>query len=305
MDENISNTPQDTGANGREALLREMIVRLNSFPGDPRVNNPHVLIGQIPEGLPFELPLPPDSIILGTLIRGPESASIVLNVDQPAELVLVWYRERMKEAGVQELEMPGVAQRSGFTQTRIAAGMQATFCYGSRGPSLMVNALSRDKDETKADVRLELDIKGMACKYFAKNKMQRPLFASLLPQLAPPPRSTQRIESVGASSYMDSVYSIATLTLEHDINMVELASHYNTLLESSGWIRSDAGSADPIAWSTWSFRAEDNELWYGSFFILRTPTQQPQYTLYVQAKMDSGAPLVTGWFSSSGPMTML
>ncbi len=305
MNKNISNTPQDAGANDRETLLREMIVRLVTFPGDPRVNNPHVLIGQIPEGLPFELPLPPDSIILGTLIRGPESASIILNVDQPPGLMLAWYREHMKEAGVQELEMPGVAQRSGFTQTGIAAGMQATFCYGSRGPSLMVNALSRDKDETKADVRLELDIKGMACRYFAKNRMQRPLFASLLPQLAPPPRSTQRIDSVGSSSTFDSVNSIATLILENDMSVVELASHYNTQLESSGWIRSDAGSAGPIAWSTWAFRDEDNELWYGSLFILRTPTQQPQYTLYIQAKMDTGAPTATGWFSSSGPMTSI
>jgi hypothetical protein len=305
MSENISNTPQDAGASDREALLQEMLVRLNSFPGDPRVNNPQVLVGQIPEGLPFELPLPPDNIIVGTLIRGPESASIVLNVDQPAELVLGWYREHMKEAGVQELEMPGVAQRSGFTQTGIAAGMQATFCYGSRGPSLMVNTLSRDKDETKADVRLELDIKGMACKYFAKNRMQRPLFASLVPQLAPPPKSTQRVDSVGASSTFDSVHSIATLRLENDVNIVELATHYNTQLESGGWTRGDAGSDGPFAWSTWSFHDEDNELWRGSFLILKIQIQQPQYTLYIQANMDTGPLQGSGWFSSFGPMTML
>lgn len=297
MDEDISNAPQEA-VSDREALLRELFVRLNSFPGDPRVSNPHVLIGQIPEGLPFELPLPPDSIILGTLIRGPESARIILNVDQPPGLVVAWYREHMKEAGVQELEMPGVAQRSGFTQTGIAAGMQATFCYGSRGPSLMVNALSRDKDEAKADVRLELDIQGMACKYFAKNRMQRPLFASLLPQLAPPPSSTQRIDSVGSSSTFDSVNSIATLILENGMSVVELASHYNTQLESSGWSREDAGSGGPFAWSTWLFRDEDNELWHGSFLILKMQTQQPHYTLYVHAKMDAGAQPSNGWLSS-------
>jgi hypothetical protein len=269
------------------------------------VNNPQVLIGQIPEGLPFKLPLPPDSSILGTLIRGPEYASIVLNVDQSPERVLVWYRERMKESGVQELEVPGAAQRSGFTQTGIQSDMRATFCYGSRGPSLMVNALSRDNDGTKADVRLELDMTGMICKHFANNRMQRPLFASLIPQLVPPSKTTQRIDSVGASSTIDSVHSIATLILENDMNIVELAAHYNTQLEQGGWVRSDAGASGPFAWSTWTFRDEDNELWHGSFLILKMKIQKPQYTLYIQANMDTGISPSGGWFSSLAPMTIL
>ncbi|MEO8972818.1 MAG: hypothetical protein ABI406_14610 [Ktedonobacteraceae bacterium] len=47
-----------------------------------------------------------------------------------------------------------------------------------------------------------------------------------------------------------------------------------------------------------------NELWYGSFTILKVPTQYPQYTLYVQAQIDTGAPPSGGWFSYA-PLTKL
>ena len=64
-------------------------------------------------------------------------------------------------------------------------------------------------------------------------------------------------------------------------------------------------SRGPFAWSTWTLRDEDNEPWYGGFIIMRVPVQQLQYTLYIQANMETGMPPSGGWFSSHGPMTML
>ena len=306
MDEKISNTPQDSGTNESEAILRDLVVRLATFPGDPRVSNPQLLVGQIPEGLSAEIPFPADNRVLGTLIRGPQDSTIVVDADLPPAQVLDFYRERMKAAGWQELEMPGGMHRGGFMHSSITNALDArfTFCRGSRGPSLTVIAYPRAADETKTDLRLELDATGQQCTQQAKmRRMHRPIMHELIPPLIPPAGARQ--QGGGGGSGGDSVYSSATLSLDNDMNIVELASHYNTQLESGGWVRSDAGNSGPFAWSTWTLHDEDNEPWYGSFIIMRMPVQQLQYTLYIQAYMETGMSPSGGWFSSSAPMTRL
>ena len=307
MDENIANTPQDSGANDREAILRELFVRLSTFPGDPRVYNPQILVGQTPEGLPADIPFPAHSRVLGTLIRGPQDATIVVDADLPPAQVLEFYREHMKAGGWQESEMPGGMHRGGFMHSSIANVFDAriTFCRSSRGPSFTVTAYPRATDETKTDLRLELDATGQQCTQQARmRRMHRPLMHDLIPPLLPPTGARQ--ESRGGSGGSDSLYSIATLTLDKQMEIVELASHYNTQLESGGWTRSDAGNSGPFAWSIWTFRDEDGEPWYASFIIMKIPVQQLQYSLQVQANMDLGGNQQSGgWFSSSAPMTRI
>ncbi|MHB8597316.1 MAG: hypothetical protein ACYDER_10960 [Ktedonobacteraceae bacterium] len=305
MDENISNTPQDAGADDRETLLREMIVRLATFPGDPRVSNPRVLVGQIPEGLPEEIPFPEQSRVLGTLIRGPENASIVIDVDQSPAQVLDFYRQRMKAVGWQELELP-MPRHGGFEHgsSILAFEARATFCRSSRGPSFTVMAFPRATDENISDVRLELDAGGQCTQQSRMRRMQRPVMHDIIPRLIAPADAQQQGGGGGGSS--DNVYSSATLTLDKDVAIVALASHYTTQLERGGWTRIDAGNSAPFAWSTWTFHDEDNEPWLGSFIIFKMPVQQPQYALYVHASIDKGGNQRSGgWFSSSGPMTSI
>ena len=307
MEENISNTPQDSGVSDREAILQELFVRLSTFPGDPRVYNPQILVSQIPEGLSAETPLPANSRVLGTLIRGPQDATIVVDVDLLPAQVLEFYRERMKAVGWQELAMPEGMHRGGFTHSRIASALDAriTFCRSSRGPSLTVTAYPRETDETKTDLRLELDATGQQCTQQARmRRMHRPLMHDLIPPLLPPAGANQ--QGRGGSGGGDSVSSGATLSLDKEMDIVELASHYNTQLESSGWTRADAGNSGPFAWSTWTFRDGDSEPWYGSFIIMKMPVQQLEYSLQVQANMDLGGNQQSGgWFSSSAPMTRI
>lgn len=306
MNENISNIPQDSGANDREALLREMIVRLVTFPGDPRVSNPQVLVGQIPEGLPEEIPLPEQSRVLGTLIRGPENASIVIDANQPPAQVLDFYRQRMKAVGWQELELPMGPRHGGFVHDSRALAFEAraTFCRSSRGPSFTVMAFPRATDENTSDVRLELDAEGQCAQQSRMRRMHQPMMHDIIPRLIPPEGARQ--QGGGGSSGGDNTYSSATLALDKDVAIVALASHYITQLERGGWTRIDTGNSSLFAWSTWTFHDEDNEPWLGSFIIFKLPVQQPQYTLYVHASIDTGENQRSGgWFSSYGLMTSI
>ena len=45
------NMQQPTGASEREELLRELVLRLATFPGDQRTKDPQRLIGEVPPTL--------------------------------------------------------------------------------------------------------------------------------------------------------------------------------------------------------------------------------------------------------------
>lgn len=289
--------------NDREAILREFVMRLSTFPGDPRVNNPRLLLEQMPGNLPFEIPLPPDSRVLGTLIRGPENADIILDAAQPPEQVIAWYRERMKQNGIEELEQPTMGMRGGFTHTRFNLENRATFCFGSHGPSLNVAAYAKDDDSTISDVRLDLDMTGQQCAQRKRmSRMHHHPIHDFFPPLKPP-AGTQQTGGGGGSGGNNSMYSTATLTMNEERDLAELGAHYASQLEQGGWTRLDEGSNGPVAWSRWTYRDEDNELWNANFLILKTQEQQPQYQLYIQATMDESSPPPRGgWFSSYAPL---
>ena len=80
MDENIP-TPQNSTE--RETLLRDLVIRLSAFAGDPRVGNPQLLVGELPQSLPVEIPLPERSRVVGTLIRGPQYATSIRKDGEP------------------------------------------------------------------------------------------------------------------------------------------------------------------------------------------------------------------------------
>ena len=45
-------------SNQNEELLRELALRLATFPGDPRVMNPQLFVGELPQNLTGEIPSP-------------------------------------------------------------------------------------------------------------------------------------------------------------------------------------------------------------------------------------------------------
>src|ERR1700680_1295181 len=97
-----------------EDLLRELALRLSTFPGDPRNDNPQLLVGQLPDNLAIPVPLPEKSLVLGTLIRGPEQIDIVLKSELSPDEVLSFYKERMAASGWNALDDMARPMHGGF-----------------------------------------------------------------------------------------------------------------------------------------------------------------------------------------------
>ena len=67
--------------------------------------------------------------------------------------------------------------------------------------------------------------------------------------------------------------------------VLTLADHYAAQLEKAGWTRSDEGDSGPLAWSAWKFRDEENESWWGLFFVMTLLDTQYRYFLYTEIHM--------------------
>jgi hypothetical protein len=284
------------------AMLQELALRLTTSPFDQRTQQPQLFVGQLPGNLPFELPIPAGSRIVGSLARGPEHIDMVLDVPLAPEQALAFYKEQMQAAGWGEPEQPmGPMMRAGgFVHTHLSAfSNNALFCKGSRGPALRFMAWAGQAGVTDVRLSLNLDEQNSPCGESARTRRQQHMHAmgleSLIPPLTPPAGTQQRGGGGGGGG--DSWYS--TATLEADGDLATLAAHYADQLEKAGWTRTDGGQSGPGAWHTWTFQDEDQEPWQGMFFMLKTPGREREYFLYIKIDLANKRNPGGGWFTSS------
>jgi hypothetical protein len=95
-------TQQRSDSAGGEDALRELAVRLLTFHhsllvAGQQVQEPQLLVGQLPPDLPVELPLPEGSRLLGSLAV--ENPMIAIETHLAGEDVVTFYRERLTTAG--------------------------------------------------------------------------------------------------------------------------------------------------------------------------------------------------------------
>ena len=287
----------DTTPGAREDLLRELALRLSTFPGDPRNEDPQLLVGKLPDNLAIPVPMPENSRVLGALIRGPESIDVILDSALPPAAVMSFYKESLAASGWNELdEMRPAMHEGGFVHTGFRAfENHATYCKGPDGPAFTVNAYERKQGLT--DVRLDINFGNEYSPCGQPNRMQQRMayhhMRNLIPPLEPPKGAKQ--QGGGGGGGGDSWHSSATLDAETPLEA--LATHYAAQLLRGGWTQNDAGIAGPLAWSTWTFQDEDNEPWNGLFLILKRPGKERQYFLEVRADWDRKEEKRGGWFS--------
>jgi hypothetical protein len=274
----------ENSPDANETLLYELALRLAAYPGDPRVYDPQLLVGQLPPGIAIEIPLPEGSRLLGSLVRSQENIDIVLDCALSPDEVLQFYKERMAAGGWNELETMrphhGGFVHSGFPML----WNHVVFCRGTQGPAFSVDAQAGKNART--DVRIDLNGSDKHSPCAQPNRMQQRRMhrdlQELIPMLYPPPGARQSGGGGGGSG--DNWHSSAVL--ETDAGLPALAVHYNGQLARGGWTLSGEGLAGPLAWSTWTFQDKENEPWRGLFFILDTPGKDRHYVLEIRIDWD-------------------
>lgn len=280
----------DQPSTNNETLLRELALRLTSFPGDYRVRDaePQLFVGQLPPNLSIEIPLPEGCRILGTLARSPENLDIVLDCPQTPQDTLAFYKERLTAAGWNELEEMGI-RHGGFLHSGIPMlENRATFC--KEGAAFNVSASAGKHGQTDARLDLQAAIEHSPCsqrqlRHRDMNRQHRRhlMVQQMVPTLVPPKGARQQGGGGGGSD--DNWHSSATLFT--DMGLPELATHYRAQLEKGGWTLTGQGVDGPLAWSSWTLQDEEKEPWRGLFYILKAPGKATLHELEVRISLDN------------------
>lgn len=259
-----------------EALLQALALRLlaKEFPGDSKPESVQILAGRLPDQLTVEVPLPENSRILGSYVNLQwQTIYIEFDTDLPVNRIFDFYRERLLSSGWHSPEIP--KPRVGFHPN--LSTNRALFCRSQRGPSLSIYASTLPHQLTQVSLGINSDPNNRSC---AKIASSRDLYEGyeLIPSLTPPVNSKQFDQQSGSSG--DNANS--RTMLETNLDLLSVTAHYQTQLEEVGWTCFEQGHGEALAWSTWRFRDQEEESWYGLFFVFKMTENPLQYSIEVQ-----------------------
>lgn len=297
-------------------LATRLLVSHSPYAGTEE--RPRIFVGRLPENLPFEVPIPGEFTLLGSVASEPSRSrptiEVLLDTNLTAERVREVYRELLTASGWSEerrVPDPGGFVRGphGFLmslrrslprsfrrrQVSDLRNVSAHFRLVARKQTLLVSADERPGAPT--DVRLTL-IAGRNPSRFPRRG--DPEAWSVLPMLTPPGdarRSGERRSlgvlappfdarrsggnPSGSGWEPDGAYSFAAIETGLDLDAV--AAHYAAQLSEAGWTLSAEGSSGPQAWSTWTFADTQGQPWVGAFTTLQLPETPRRHFLHLRA----------------------
>lgn len=252
--------------------VRAVAMRLLSIPGGYPVTQ--FRAGALPDAFPREIPLPPESRILGGFTSDIE-VRVAVDTGLTPEATLRFYRDRLPSVGWEAVDTQRAAGFADVLGRKLAS---VVFCRGGRGPSLRIMIQPGFEVATELRLHFELWTAGAPC------ADQGPLFTRLIPRLVPPPGTQQKSEGGGGGGSRAHM----SATLETELTLSSVAKHYEAQLGEAGWSRTNAGECGPLAWSTWQAPApsKTEPAYHGWFFVLAQPGKEGCYLLTARVQRE-------------------
>jgi hypothetical protein len=253
-------------------------------------------LGRLPDHLPYSLPLPPDSRIVGS-VADKTKASIYLDVDRSPDEVWQFYREHMQAPEWDIFEPDQPPTHGGFVPTMPRLGL--VFCQGPAnlgGPSLTVHARYGDA-ATEVMLLVANDPHWSSCppepEYYYRRRgssgsvnarhRSGPMPHQRRQELLPPLRAPARAMMTGTGMGTWPLYQLSQADLETELDLGAVVDHFAAQLTRAGWTYRDGGQAGPVAFSTWTLQPETEEAGPGLLVALRTREGTPnRYLLFLR-----------------------
>jgi len=257
---------------GNESSIEELATRLME-PLDPGVlQEVQLLVGQLPDNMPIDLPIPDDARIIGSMIQGRKNINIVLDVNLTPEQVLDFYRESMAAGNWSEIE-----QRRGFAFNEIKIVM----CQNNNDPPLTIRAYPVDSGLTDVRLNIETDPEYSPCKACRETEDN---WLKPLPTLVAPSDSKEFNQGSGTSR---SDFVSTSITMETSMNSSVLVAHYGDQFKAANWTKQADGDSASFAWSTWTLRDEDALTWRAFLWAVDLPGTANERFMGAQAKLQN------------------
>ncbi len=269
MDDQIQPTdPEDT--------LRALATRLLAFRFGSMAREaeeaPRLLVGELPPDLPLALPVPEGARILGAFL-GPETI-VALETELDADAVIAFYAERMTALGWDEQDPVG-GRQGGFVHSFARSNPMMNFSREEGGPVFTVMAGWAADGRSTVQITFHPEGNGDVPR---QRRQQHGDIMSLFPAIRAPKRARQTPQGGGGS--LDAVNALARL--ECDLDLAAVAPHYRAELKRGGWHLMEDGASGPVAWSTWTFRDDENANWSAALLILDRPTPSAGHNYVLQ-----------------------
>jgi hypothetical protein len=264
-----------------EDLLYKLALRLSTFPGASRVDQPKLLVEKLPEALPVHIPFPQGSHVLGSLIRDAQSLQILLDVPLTAPEVSDFYQHELTTNGWSSPEdADGMGPRGGFLHSGIHGMHNIRYSAYEHDSGWSLNVQIAGEEQGLTDVRLQINRNNRSMNSRRRRRHHDDMF-SILPSLVPPEGASQ--QGGGSSGGDDRVSTTATLELQKAWDVTDLTRHYTEQLRQASWTPIAAEQTEHAAWSTWTFRDKEGEEWLAAFYLFQLAGENIRYQLTLLA----------------------
>ncbi|MBE2271846.1 MAG: hypothetical protein IAE80_26670 [Anaerolinea sp.] len=248
---------------GDEATLRELIVRIFTpiqLGGMPDDAQPRVYVGALPEDLPFDIPLPDGTRVIGSSVDlgSLDNGQVYLDVPLPTQEAVDFYRAAFLGGADGWREQPDQMGGGGFTQAQTAP---ANFCSGDGDTLLSLIAVEGNTGMTHVNLYWQ-EAYSSAC---SDDLADRSGMLPTLPRLDLP-SGARIVASSSGGGVTNSGYVSAAI--QTDLSTADIAAHLSDQLEELGWTLTNDHTVDGSTASTWTLTDEDGDDWTGVLIIV-------------------------------------
>jgi hypothetical protein len=279
--------------NQNEAAVRELAIQLLSprYSGAESMLVTELLPGQPPPNPPITLSLPPDARLIGSVVRGQDSAT-PFATDLTSEELLALYRQRLPAIGwTEQAQFPSPQQQSGFVHAMPHQMTYALFFATASRPLLRLTAMPSPAARIEAQLALEMRPGRHGYGPLRRQMMQE---MHMIPPLAAPDGAQQR--TLGGGGDRGEWRANADLTT--DLDLAAVTEHYSTQLEGAGWKEESRGEGDRVRWSVLPFADTDGEPWRAYLFVFQRSDVPKRYFRDIDRQWaGSGMSGGGGWLS--------
>ncbi|HEX2349527.1 MAG TPA: hypothetical protein VHI51_13935 [Ktedonobacterales bacterium] len=254
-----------------------------------------LLPGALPDGLPFELPLPDGARILGALS--------VASRDQPDQhrplATILMEMPHTAEQGAQRLSVALEAQ--GWAQNIMPPRMCGGFAHVMPNHQFMRFALAASDYTLTISPLPSANVQPTTFSIMAQRDWPRQIHdyfhdqRELIPMLLPPAGATQQSGDGGGGSGRRYVNAY----LSTDAPIAEVMATYDRQLERANWRRRSSETSRSVGGSYWSFSDNEGTEWRGSLAVFGDPDRPRDYMAFLQIETDADVNGFARWQSHS------
>lgn len=266
---------------GDEASLRDMVVALAG--GGPGFANQKVTVyvAALPPDLPFDLPLPDQTKIIGSVDQGDlGGVNIMLDIPSMPDAVADFYSKSFTSP-----DWSNVAQGMGTGGFVTQLSTSGQYCYANGKASLSIVAQAQGADSKTSDTHIYVYGADNAslCQGGVTEGGYR--YAddpySLLPQLTTP-EGVEIVPNYGGGGGGGGPVGLraasTSVVLKSALAISDIAAAYNTQLEAAGWKSDETENGTHLTYSGWDVSDTKGAKWAGTFTLVANPAAADQYT---------------------------